>query len=92
MLNVLTDDVEILNQKAVAPQSFFAPILLEEECCIPPLKTAHLMSTELLSPHIEPDFQFSNIPIPPLLKLRKKWLRRNDFLGSKCVSAINIMT
>ena len=28
MLNVLTDDVEILNQKAVAPQSLFAPILL----------------------------------------------------------------
>ena len=30
MLNVRTDDAEILNQKAVAPQSLFAPILLGE--------------------------------------------------------------
>ena len=56
MLNVRTDDAEILNQKAVTPQSLFAPILLGEGYCIPPLKTAYLMSTGELSPHLEPGF------------------------------------
>ena len=40
-----------------------------------------LMSTGLLSPHLEPDFRLPNIPIPPLLKLRKKAVAPQGLLG-----------
>ena len=79
--------VDILGQKAVAPQSLFAPILLGEGYCIPPLENTYLMSTKLLSLHLEPDFRLPNIPIPPSQNSGKKWLCRNDFWGSKCIES-----
>ena len=51
-----------------------------------PSENVFLMSTGELSPHIEPDFQLPNIPIPPLPKRGEKVIAAQGLLGSKCVS------
>ena len=51
-----------------------------------PSENVFLMSTELLSLHIELDFRLPNIPIPPRLKWREKVVAAQRLLGSKCVS------
>ena len=75
--------IEILEKKAVVLQSLFAPILLGEGYCIPPSENDQLMSTGEPSPHIESDFQLSNIPIPPRPKWREKVIAPQRLLGSK---------
>ena len=49
-----------------------------------------LMSTGLLSPHLEPDFRLPNIPIPPLPKSREKVIAPQRLFGPKCVNRVRV--